>query len=339
MQLRTTLGLIAATLFLSALPSLRAADTLPSQLSDATYWKMISDFSEPDATTMFAEWLTSNEAGYQNPLPQLTKSVASGGAYLGVGPEQNFTYIAALRPKIAFIIDIRRGVMLEHLMYKAIFEMSSDRAEFVGTLFSRKRPAALTTDSSVQDIFQAYAAVTADSELAEENLKSILARLTTTHRFALSDEDDKRIRAIHRAFFSFGLRIASEGPNYQQLMLRTDTDGRNWSFLASRENYNRVRAMHEKNLIIPLVGDFAGPKALRMVGQYLRDHGAAVNVFYVSNVENFLRQTWTGWTQNVASLPVDESSVFIRWSLGLNSAPNWLASIPDFVQTGNVQRP
>jgi hypothetical protein len=96
--------------------------------------------------------------------------------------------------------------------------------------------------------------------------------------------------------------------------------------------------MHEKNLIIPLVGDFAGPKALRMAGQYLRDHGAIVNVFYVSNVENFLRQTWTGWTQNVASLPVDESSVFIRWSLGSGS-PSWLASIPDFVRTGNIQRP
>jgi hypothetical protein len=264
--------------------------------------------------------------------------VASGGVYLGVGPEQNFTYIAAMRPKIAFIIDIRREIMLEHLMYKALFEISTDRADFVGRLFSRKRPAALTADTSVQDILQAYAAVNADSELADGNLKAILARLKTTHRFALSDEDDKRIGAIHRAFFTHGLRIANEGPDYHQLMLRTDADGRNWSFLASRENYDRIRAMHEKNLIVPLVGDFAGPKALRMVGQYLRDHGAAVNVFYVSNVENFLRQTWSGWTQNVASLPVDQSSMFIRWSLGTGS-PNWLASIPDFVRTGNIQRP
>jgi hypothetical protein len=264
--------------------------------------------------------------------------VAPGGVYLGVGPEQNFTYIAAVRPKIAFIIDIRREIMLEHLMYKAIFEMSADRADFVSKLFSRKRPSALAADSSVQDIFQAYAAVNPDPELADENLKAILARLTTTHRFALSDDDDKRIRAIHRAFFSFGLRIGNEGPDYQQMMLKTDADGRNWSFLSSTENYDRVRAMHEKNLIVPVVGDFAGPKALRMVGQYLRDHGAVVNVFYASNVENYLRQTWTGWTQNVASLPVDESSLFIRWSL-VTGAPNWLASIPEFVRTGNIQRP
>jgi hypothetical protein len=340
-RMENALGILAATLLLSVVPFLRAlqaTDTLPSQLPDAAYWKMIADFSEPDATTMFAEWLTSNEAAYQNPLPQLTKSVAPGGVYLGVGPEQNFTYIAAARPKIAFIIDIRREIMLEHLMYKALFEISADPAEFVSKLFSRKRPSSLTADSSVQDIFQSYAAVTADSEFAEGNLKAILARLKTTRAFALSTEDEQRIRAIHRAFFSFGLRISAEGPDYHQLMLRTDADGKNWNFLASRENYDRIRAMHGKNLIVPLVGDFAGPKALRMVGQYLRDHGAVVNVFYVSNVENFLRPTWTRWTQNVASLPINEASVFIRWSLG-TGAPNWLASIPEFVRTGDIQRP
>jgi hypothetical protein len=50
----------------------------------------------------------------------LTRRVAAGGTYLGVGPEQNFTYIAALRPKMALIIDIRREMMLQHLMYKFV---------------------------------------------------------------------------------------------------------------------------------------------------------------------------------------------------------------------------
>jgi hypothetical protein len=324
---------------LTVFPS-RAADTLPSQLSDEAYWKMISDFSEADAPSMFDEWLTSNEREYQQPLGQLTKSVAPGGVYLDVGPEQNFTYIAALRPKMAFIVDIRREIMLEHLMYKAIFEMSADRAGFVSVLFSRKRPAELMEDSSVVAIFQAYERVQADSELAQENLKAIVARLRTGHRLTLSDEDERRIRSIHLAFFRYGLRIAGEGPDYPGLMTSSDADGRNWSFLAFKENYDRVRAMHEKNLIVPLVGDFAGPKALRMVGQYLGDHGAIVNVFYISNVENYLKRFWTGWTQNVASLPVDDSSLFIRWSLGGGpAAPPWLASITDFVRTGNTQRP
>jgi hypothetical protein len=118
-------------------------------------------------------------------------------------------------------------------------------------------------------------------------------------------------------------------------MTATDAEGRNWSFLASKENYDRVRDMHEKNLIVPLVGDFGGPKALRMAGQYLRDHGAIVNVFYLSNVEDYIQPVWGGYVRNVASLPADPSSLFIRWSIG--AGPPWLASINNFVKTGNFR--
>jgi hypothetical protein len=335
MRLKAGLAIIGSAFLALAVAPFQAADTLPAQLSDSAYWKMISDFSEPDGS-FIADFYTSNESGYQVVIPQLTKSVAPGGVYIGVGPEQNFTYIAALRPKMAFIVDIRRDIMLEHLMYKVIFEMSADRADFVGRLFSRRRPADLTADSPVQTIFQAYESLNGDSELAEQNLKGILGRLKRVHRFALSDSDDAKLRAIYFEFFQRGLQISSEGPNYPGMLMRTDTGGRNWSFLASRDNYDRVRALHEKNLIVPLVGDFAGPKTLRMVGQYLRDHGAIINVFYVSNVEDYLSRVWTGWTQNVATLPIDGSSQFIRWSLNSGPAsPNWLDSISDFARTGN----
>ena len=100
---------------------------------------MITDFSEPDGYYQYTV-ITSNETAYQEVLPQLVKAIAPGSIYLGVGPEQNFTYISALRPRMAFIVDIRRDMMLEHLMYKAVFEMSADRADFVANLFSRARP-------------------------------------------------------------------------------------------------------------------------------------------------------------------------------------------------------
>src|SRR5205814_381591 len=78
-----------------------------------------------------------------------------GRVYMGVGPEQNFTYIVALKPKIAFIIDIRRGNLDLQLMYKALFELSKDRAEFVSRLFSRRRPDGLGPQSSVRETFAA----------------------------------------------------------------------------------------------------------------------------------------------------------------------------------------
>src|SRR6516165_9895731 len=174
LRIRSACMTVAFLVVLSA--GSRGAETLPAQLSDAEYWKIVSDFSEPSGYFQY-DIVTSNETSYQSVLPDLMKTPRFGGAYLGVGPEQNFTYIAALQPKIAFIIDIRRDMMLEHLMYKSIFEMSADRVEFVANLFSRKAPAGLTADSSVQTVFQAFSRIPSDPMLVQAHLQEILSRL------------------------------------------------------------------------------------------------------------------------------------------------------------------
>src|SRR5207344_1558727 len=99
--------------------------------------------------------LLSNELGFPFILADLTKNAPGTRVYLGVGPEQNFNYIAGLKPKMAFIVDIRRGNLDLQLMYKALFELSADRAEFVSRLFSRQRPDGLSRQSTVQQIFAA----------------------------------------------------------------------------------------------------------------------------------------------------------------------------------------
>jgi hypothetical protein len=331
--MRQTRGVLIAVILLAVtIVAFHAADTLPSELSDAAFWKIISDYSEAEGYFQYTV-ITSNETAYQEVLPQLTKSIAPGGAYLGVGPEQNFTYISALRPKIAFIVDIRRDMMLEHLMYKAVFEMSADRPDFVANLFSRKRPASLTADSSVASIFDAYAAAKGDSDLAAAHFKDILTRLKTTHGFTLSADDETRLKSIYLTFLREGVltfNSSIESPGYRVLMTATDGQGRNWSYLATRENYDRVRGMQIKNLIVPLVGDFGGPKALRMAGQYLRDHGAVVNVFYLSNVEDYLQPVLAGYERNIAALPKASNSTFIHVSLGSNSFRPWLTPMSQF---------
>jgi hypothetical protein len=180
---------LAASLLLLWIRASAAADSLPAQLSDADYWKLVTDYSEPDGYYQYTV-ITSNETAYQTVIPQLMKLIPQGGTYFGVGPEQNFTYIEALRPKIAFIIDIRRDMLLEHLMYKAVFEMSADRADFVANLFSRKRPAQLTAETPVATMFRAYAAVPGDSDFAKGNLSAILTRLKAIHGFTLSTNDE-----------------------------------------------------------------------------------------------------------------------------------------------------
>src|SRR5262245_43872040 len=173
MRLRVGMSATVVTLLLALFAfTSRAAEGVLSQISDSEYWKLISEFSEPNGYFQY-NIVTSNETSYQYVLPELMKTARLGGAYLGVGPEQNFTYIAALQPNLAFIIDIRKDMMLEHLMYKAVFEMSENRIDFVSNLFSRKRPAELTADSPVRTIFQAYAVLPADPMLAEEHLKEV----------------------------------------------------------------------------------------------------------------------------------------------------------------------
>src|SRR6185369_10669602 len=114
----------------------QSSPALPSEISDADFWRMIVELSEPGGTYPYENFV-SNEVTLQDVIPALKVTTKPGGTYIGVGPEQNFTYISALQSKLAFVIDIRRQNMLELLMYKALFELSSDRADFVGKLFSR----------------------------------------------------------------------------------------------------------------------------------------------------------------------------------------------------------
>jgi hypothetical protein len=313
-----------------------AADTLPERLSDDAFWKLIATLSEPEGSFQ-SENLLSNETDFPRIMAELKGTAASGGVYLGVGPEQNFNYIAALRPKIAFIIDIRRQNLLAHLMYKALFELSPDRASFIARLFSRRQPPELTPDLTAAELFDAYGEVPADQKLFEKNLKEIEARLTRVHGFALSREDRLHLSNVYAAFRDFGPLIDynSRGggpsgrafsPSYARLMTETDRAGKEWSYLANEENYRAVRDLENRNLIVPLTGDFGGSGAIRAVGRYLKDHDAVVSAFYLSNVEGYLFQGGdrrgnpnggaARFYDNAAALPLDETSTFIRWIPG-----------------------
>src|SRR2546425_11119479 len=221
---------VCLTAFLLTVPSYKAADTLPRELADDAYWKMISDFSEQSGSFRF-EYM-SNELQFQYVIPRLKEGRKPGGVYLGVGPEQNFTYIAALQPKIAFICDIRRQNMVEHLIYKAIFEMSSNRVDFLSRLFSRKPAAALNEKSSAKQLFQAFRTASPDPEMYRENLLALKNRLMKEHRFQLSRNDQESVDFIYKIFFDtenvFGYSASifgGFGATYAELMAATDEQG------------------------------------------------------------------------------------------------------------------
>ena len=300
-----------------------AAQSIPAKLSDEQFWKLSAESSEPDGNFR-SDNLLSNEIYFQYVIPDLVKTAKGDRIYMGVGPEQNFTYIAALKPKMAFIVDIRRGNLDLHLMYKAIFEMSKDRADFVSLLFSKKRPEGLTAQSTAAEIFSAYRNASTDEELYKANLQKIVDHLKTTHKFEVSTGDVSGIEYVYHNFFRFGPAInynSSSGGfgggmrvSYAELMTATDQDGVSRSYLANEDNFRVLKDLETKNLLVPVVGNFSGPKAIRAVGKYLKEVNGKVSAFYLSNVEDYLYRdgSWPSFCANVATLPVDETSTFIR---------------------------
>src|SRR5262245_41326901 len=267
---RPTALMIAALLVVPQASS--RAQGIPARLTDQQFWKFVTESSEADGYFQ-SDNLVSNELTLQQIIPELLKGRAPNGVYLGVGPDQNFTYIAAMRPKIAFIVDIRRGAMLQHLMYKALFELAEDRAEFVSLLFSRPRPQGMRDDATPMQLLEAYYPVATDSTMYWRTLRTVRDHLTRQHGFALSEDDFAGIEYVFTSFYLGGPDISynygggagfsgrGRGmPSFADLMVATDAEGLNRGFLANEQQYGVVRQMHLRNLIIPVVGDFAGPK-------------------------------------------------------------------------------
>lgn len=327
--------ILAAILAASTLPVFAFREA-PTKLTDAEFWKLSADLSEPGGQFQ-SDNILSNEIGFQTIIPAL-QGIVKPGIYMGVGPEQNFTYIAALKPKMAIITDIRRGNLHLHLMYKALFEMAADRADFVGMLFSKKPPEGLSGSAPIDEIFQKYNQVATSEAIYAATWKRMVDHLTQSpHTFPLDKFDIDGMKFVFDHFYAYGPSITYSSAtggggrnmsNYEQLMRTNDGTAnggtaKQQSYLATDEAFTFMKDLESRNLLVPVVGNFAGPKALRAVGSYIRDRGETVMAFYLSNVEDYLPMdgTWQRFCNNVASLPLAESSTFIYGARGQNNFP------------------
>src|SRR5215208_5258087 len=96
--------LLAATLaFFCVLPSCAIK---AQRIADSSFAALVARASESGGF-FDSDNIISNEGSYLQVRSQLTKQGVRGGVYVGVGPDQNFSYIAFIRPAIAFMVDIR----------------------------------------------------------------------------------------------------------------------------------------------------------------------------------------------------------------------------------------
>ena len=285
---------------------------------------LIASLSEPGGY-FDTDNLISNERSYLHVVPALRAlagQAGGNGVYLGVGPDQNFSYIAHLRPTLAILIDIRRDNLLLHLLFKALFSEAATRADYLALLTGRSQPAA-TRDASIESLVR----------LVDEARPLGSNRARTTPGTA-----GRGHRRLRRAAFEHGPRhdcaLPSpvrrcrslpavqlhrpppqyDYPTYRDLLLEVDRDAVRRSFLANEEDFQFVKSLHARDRIVPIVGDLAGRGALANVGRYLDATGLRVSAFYTSNVEFYLFRDGSAqaFIANLARLPRQPGSVIVR---------------------------
>jgi hypothetical protein len=272
----------------------------------------------------FSHNYVTNETSYLQVARVLSEKAKKGGAYIGVGPEQNFTYIGLTRPSIAFVVDIRRRNALLLLLYKAIFDEARSRTHFLSLLLSRPYDSARDPGdgATVDEVIAAVEKNPPDKTLREDNRKRFIDRIEHDYKVKLKDSDHLEIKETQQAFFADQLEIAFvvDMPNsrkrasFRTTLKMADPSGKQQGFLAREDLFRYVQRMQREHRIVPVVGDFGGEHAFKEIGAYLKQHGIVVSVMYASNVEEYLldQRTFKKWVDNVSAQPTDGESLFVR---------------------------
>ena len=315
----------------------------PASDRSSSFAQTVAELSEPGGY-FDTDNLISNEKSYLQVVPDLERRGVTGGVYVGVGPDQNFSYIAAIRPMYAFIVDIRRDNLLLHLLFKALFAESRTRVEYLALLTGRPVPpeteswrtAGIDRIVSYIDGAESETASALDRRLHDDIRK---------YGVPVSEQEFEKIDHFHAAFIKSGLslRFQSFGrppreyyPTLRELLLETDREGRKLSYLASEDSFQFVRNLEARDLIVPIVGDLGGTHAVAAIGRWMERHQARLSAFYVSNVENYLfhDRNFNRYMENLRRLPHTDHSVIIRSIFGGFAVPE---TIPGYYSTSTVQ--
>ncbi len=296
--------------------------------SDTTsFATLVARLSEPGGF-FDSDNLISNETSYLHVLGQMRTIGVSGGAYIGVGPDQNFSYMAQLRPTVAYLIDIRRDNLLQHLLYKAMFAAAPTRVEFLSLWTGRSAPknAQDWKAKPVEQLVEYIDRSPSDSVRWKPMRDAVLARVRS-YGVPLDSASVATISKIVTEFATAGLDIRFTSmnraprpyyPTLRQLLLEKDLTGRQGSFLAREEDYAFLRDLEGRGLVIPVVGDLSGSHAMAAIAKDVAARGVHVSAFYTSNVEFYLYRegTFGKFMANVRRLPRDAKSVVIRSYFG-----------------------
>jgi len=314
--------LIVVSLLAAFLMSAAASRVADASRDHKSFAALSARLSEPGGY-FDSDNLISNETSYLHVITKMREMSVSGGVYLGVGPDQSFSYIAKIRPKMAIMIDIRRDNLLQHLLFKSLFSRARNRIEYLCEYFGKPVPKTRGWENrSVKELIEYIDNTASDTKLFEKSLKDVRQDVQK-YGIPLSQSDLESIAKVQRAFYSAGLDIRYSSyhrpprsiyPPYRDLLLETDLGGNQQNYFNSEDDFQFLKRLQEQDMVVPVVGDLSGPQAMKAIGQYVAEIKERVSAFYVSNVEFYLQRqgTFDKFVENVRSLPIDGRSVIIR---------------------------
>jgi len=311
------------------------------------FLQLINQLSEPGGF-FDSDNLISNETSYLHVLGKMREIGVEGGVYIGVGPDQNFSYIAKIRPHLVFIIDIRRDNLLQQLMFKSLFSHARNRIEYLCLLFGKPYPKSKGWEQRPLKELVDYIDNTPSNQKLFDKTLAEVGRDARHYNKELTSNDLEVMSRVQRAFYGAGLDIRysthfrpprSIYPTFRELLMAEDLSGKVGNYLAAEDDFRFIKRLEEQDLIIPIVGDLSGPRALKALGSYIESTRERVSAFYVSNVEFYLSRegTFGKFAENLKSLPVDDHSVIIRSYFNFYAPPH-PQSIPGHFSTQLLEK-
>ena len=294
--------------------------------------------------------LISNEQSYLHVMPALERARVSGGAFIGVGPDQNFSYIAQIRPEIAYIVDIRRDNLVLHLLFKALFAEAPTRVGYLCLLMGRPTPdhPERWADATIDAIITYLDGAKPLSEAKQQQTQRRLETVMKSFGVPLTPAELETITKARARFVQTGLALKFQArgqplrdyyPTLRTLLRENDRAGHQLSFLASEPAFQFVRDLQARNLSVPVGGDVSGTWAMHAIAADITARGLRLSALYISNVEYYLfpDRSFGRYANNVKMLPYDERSVIIRSVFPSGGSRSLPQAVPGYYSTSLVQ--
>ena len=195
------------------------------------------------------------------------------GGYIGVGTDQNLTFVAWAKSDFAWLIDfdyVSVDVNRIHLFFISRAATFADFRE----LWDRKN-----RKSSFALLEQRFA--------AEPDFYRIRNAFKVAHRGW--NDVPERLKELNYMVRKFGLQ----------------------TFVNNPEDYAYISQMVLENRIQAIPGDLKGPTTLLAIGDAARRMQMPIRVVYTSNAEEYMRFP-KAMRKNLLGLPVDEKGLIIR---------------------------